>query len=118
MKKFNKDDYKKNRDKYPLFQRIVLAILIACVLGLALAANDTSFAATTTSPEATSQTASSNRNSKLIAPDWLPSGNELHKANSGTNIIVKVLGSIVALFAIGVALFDFNPKAVKAKKSL
>lgn len=47
MKKFKKDDFKKNRDKYPLFQRAILAIILASAIGLALANDSTSFAATT-----------------------------------------------------------------------
>ncbi|WP_125770011.1 hypothetical protein [Companilactobacillus furfuricola] len=43
MKKFNKDDFKKNRDKLPLYQRALLAILIATAIGLALAGNSAIF---------------------------------------------------------------------------
>ncbi|WP_164505846.1 hypothetical protein [Companilactobacillus zhongbaensis] len=43
MKKFNKDDFKKNRDKLPMYQRALLAILIATAVGLAIAGNAAEF---------------------------------------------------------------------------
>lgn len=122
MKKFNKDDFKKHRDQYPLIQRIILAILIAVAIGLATASNAVAFAATT--DQVTTQSVKSNGATKnsasrfgVIDPDVLPSGNTLVKTSTNNNLFVKVAGSLLALFTIGVSLFNFDPKKVSSKKA-
>ncbi|MCH4008939.1 hypothetical protein [Companilactobacillus sp.] len=47
MKKFNKDDFKKFRDKYPFTQRFVLAVIIASIIGLTVANSSALFSAPT-----------------------------------------------------------------------
>ncbi|AKP68078.1 hypothetical protein [Companilactobacillus ginsenosidimutans] len=120
MKRFNKDDFKKKRDQYPMFDRLILAIIIACAIGLALATNDVSFAATNSSPTESTLVRKTEKSSEyksgMIAPDFLPSGNSIHKSTAKIGMSVKIIGTIFALLAIGVSLFNFKTVKNSTKK--
>lgn len=115
MKKIDRDYFKKYRDKYPFNKRIILAIIIATIIGLTTAnATNQIHAATIHRQDQTSQVRQTQKikakRFAVIDPDVLPSGNTLNKPTHHISLFVKVGGSLVALLAIGISLFGFKPK--------